>query len=92
MRRKITILPVAALIWIVGCATTPPEPEVVTEEQEVVQETIATTVDPEALKCPVGTTEWCVRRLRKEKCRCVKDSLGRDVMETLPNPDWQKRR
>ncbi|NNM21196.1 MAG: hypothetical protein HKO55_08005 [Gammaproteobacteria bacterium] len=91
--RSITlwIIGLLALFLLTGCATKPPEPAETADDTEVIEESIVT-VDPEALKCPRGTTEWCVRKFRHEKCRCVKASEGRDVMETWPNPDYRRPR
>ena len=73
-----------------GCATSTQEVAETSEEKTVIEESETTTAVVE--KCPAGTTEWCVRRFRTEKCRCVETQRGRDVMERIPNPDWHKRR
>ena len=95
MKHSDTLPMIGLLILLSGCATTEHESAAATETAEeptIIEDTIETTANSgtKPAKCPPGTTEWCVSRIKTEKCNCVQVSRGRDVMERLPNPDWKR--
>ncbi len=82
-------LSIIMLFLLFGCAPGTQdliEQAHVTGDWSIVNKRIEATERREAQRpqsCPRHTKQWCISRLGHEKCRCVSDSEGRDIFDSL---------
>ena len=88
-RNSIWTISILAMFLLSGCASSTHdliEQAQLTGDWSFVNKRIAATEKREAQSppsCPRGTERWCVNLPGHEKCSCVNDSEGRDMLDSL---------